>query len=260
MSSLFSLKGKVAILTGGTNGIGLGYARGLASADIQQLILTYRSQSSLEQAQAKIHEINPNVAISSIKVDFLAEDEDAIVNKIVTDAYSLSQTGSIDILINNAGITERSPLESFPDDKFQDVIKVDLNIPVKLTKLVGYKMLERGTRGKIVATASLLSFQGGMHSTPYAIAKGGLKQFTQAVSNEWSGRGINVNCIAPGYIRTKLTDSMAEENKKIVNQRIPLGRWGEPDDFMGVIVFLCSDASNYVTGETIAVDGGWLGR
>ena len=121
-------------------------------------------------------------------------------------------------------------------------------------------MLETNTKGKIVFTASLLSFQGGMLSTPYAISKGALKQFTQAVSNEWSSRGIRVNSIAPGYIKTNLTDSMSEENKKIVDLRIPMKRWGNPDDFMGPIVYLTSDASKYVTGDTLLVDGGWMGR
>lgn len=260
MSQLFSLNGQVAILTGGTNGIGLGYAKGLASADLDQLILTYRSESTLEKAKKIIHEVNPNVQIDGIKIDFLKDEEDEIITKIVEESYKLSKTSNIDILVNNAGITERYPFEDFPQDKFDDVIKVDLNIPVKLTKAIGKKMLETNTKGKIVFTASLLSFQGGMLSTPYAISKGALKQFTQAVSNEWSSRGIRVNSIAPGYIKTNLTDSMSDENKKIVDLRIPMKRWGNPDDFMGPIVYLTSDASKYVTGDTLLVDGGWMGR
>lgn len=260
MSLLFSLKGQVAVLTGGTNGIGLGYAKGLASAELDQLILTYRSESTLEQAKEVIKSVNSNIEISGIKVDFLEEEEDELVDKIVSESYKLSKTGKVDILINNAGITERYQFESFPEDKFQSVLKVDLNVPVKLTKRFGAKMLEQHVQGKIVSTASLLSFQGGVLSTPYAIAKGALKQFTQAVSNEWSSRGIRVNCIAPGYIETKLTDNMAKEAKALIDKRIPLGRWGQIDDFMGPIVFLTSDASRYVTGETLVVDGGWLSR
>ncbi|EMG50307.1 hypothetical protein SBY92_003545 [Candida maltosa Xu316] len=260
MSQLFSLKGQVAVLTGGTNGIGLGYAKGLASADLDHLILTYRSESTFEKAKGAIKEVNPKIQIDGIKVDFLKEDEDEIVSKIFEESYKLSKTGNIDILVNNAGITERYAFEDFPQDKFDDVIKVDLNIPVKLTKKIGTKMLETNTKGKIVSTASLLSFQGGMSSTPYAISKGAIKQFTQALSNEWSSKGIRVNAIAPGYIQTNLTDTMNEESRKLVDKRIPMQRWGNPDDFMGPIVFLTSDASRYVTGETLLVDGGWMGR
>ncbi|KAI5961067.1 hypothetical protein CANMA_003841 [Candida margitis] len=258
--SLFSLEGQVAVITGATSGIGLGYAEGLASAGIKQLILTYRSQSTLDAAIEEIKKFNSEVIIDSIQVDFIEEEEKSIVDKIFTQAYKLSTTGSVDILINNAGITERNPFESFPQHKFDAVVKVDLNIPIKLTQRFGVKMLELQTKGKIVATASLLSFQGGFASTPYAVAKGGIKQFTQAVANEWSSRGIRVNCIAPGYVKTKLTDSMAKESKELVDKRIPMGRWAERSDFRGPIVYLCSDASSYVTGSTLIVDGGWLGR
>ncbi|RCK64844.1 2-dehydro-3-deoxy-D-gluconate 5-dehydrogenase [Candida viswanathii] len=260
MSQLFSLKGQVAILTGGTNGIGLGYAKGLASAELDQLILTYRSVSTFEKAKAVILDVNPNVQIDGVQVDFVKEDEDDIVSKIVGEAYRVSKTGKVDILVNNAGITERYLFEEFPQEKFNDIIKVDLNIPVKLTKAVGTRMLESNTKGKIVFTASLMSFQGGMSCTPYAISKGAIKQFTQAVSNEWSSRGIRVNSIAPGYIATNMTDTMNDEAKQLVDKRIPMKRWGNPDDFMGPIVFLTSDASKYVTGETLLVDGGWMAR
>ncbi|KAI5963240.1 uncharacterized protein KGF55_003032 [Candida pseudojiufengensis] len=260
MSSLFSLDGQVALITGATSGIGLGYAEGLASANIKQLILTYRSEQNFEDAKTAILKLNENVKIDGIKVDFLNENEDELVEKIYEQGYKLSTTGVIDILINNAGITERYNFESFPQQKFDDVLRIDLDIPIKLTQKFGTRMLELKTKGKIVFTASLLSFQGGMKSTPYAVAKGGLKQFTQAVSNEWSSRGIRVNCIAPGYVETKLTSTMEQQNKDLVDKRIPMGRWAQPGDFRGPIVFLCSDASSYVTGETLVVDGGWLGR
>lgn len=260
MSQLFSLKGQVAILTGGTNGIGLGYARGLASADLDQLILTYRSDSTFEKAKNSIKEVNPNIQIDGVKIDFLKEEEDDIVSKIVEESFKVSKTGKVDILVNNAGITERYPFEEFPQEKFNDIIKVDLNIPVKLTKEVGKRMLESNTKGKIVFTASLMSFQGGVSCTPYAISKGAIKQFTQGLSNEWSSRGIRVNAIAPGYIETNMTGSMNDDAKNLVDKRIPMQRWGNPDDFMGPIVFLTSDASKYITGETLLVDGGWMGR
>lgn len=260
MASLFSLKGQVALLTGGTNGIGLGYAKGLASADIEQIILTYRSESTLEQAKKVIHEVNSNVKLDGIKVDFLSEDEDQLVESIALEAYKLSSTGKIDILINNAGIAHRCAFEEFPQVKFDEVVRVNLNIPVKLTQKVGSKMLEMKTQGKIVFTASLLSFQGGFNSTAYALSKGGIKQFTQALSNEWSSKGIRVNSIVPGYIKTNLTDTMEESQRAKIIDRIPIGRWGNMDDFQGPIVYLVSEASKYVTGESLVVDGGWMGR
>lgn len=260
MSALFSLKGKVALITGATNGIGLGMAKGLASADIDQIILTYRSEKPLQEAIKVLQEVNPNVKLASIQVDLSAADEDATVKKIFEESYAKSSTGKIDILINNAGISARYALESFPQEEFDQVLKVNLSIPVKLTKAVGTKMLETKTEGKIVFTASLMSFQGGLNTTAYAITKGGINQFMKGLSNEWSLKGIRVNAIAPGYIATKLTDTMDEDRKAAVLPRIPIGRWGNMDDFMGPIVFLTSDASKYVTGETLLVDGGWMAR
>lgn len=258
--SMFRLDGQVAVITGATLGIGLAYAEGLASAGIKQLILTYRSQETFDSAVVKIKQFNPDVIISSIYVDFLAMPEDEIIELIYNESYTKSTTGTIDILINNAGINERHPVEIFPQDKFDNVIKVDLNIPVKLTRRIGTKMLEVGTCGKIVNTSSVLSFQSGVYTAAYTVAKGGLKNFTQAVANEWSARGIRVNCLAPGYVATNLTDSMSKENRDLVSKRIPVGRWGKCEEFRGPIVFLCSEASSYMTGLTLVVDGGWLGR
>ncbi|ODV78859.1 putative sporulation-specific protein [Suhomyces tanzawaensis NRRL Y-17324] len=257
--ALFSLKGKVAVLTGGTNGIGLGYVRGLAGAEISQIILTYRNEDALKTTIKEIERINRNVKVDAIKVDF-AGDEDQNVQLITEESYRLSITGKVDILINNAGIAHRSPLEDFPQEKFDEVIKVNLNIPIKLTKSIGTRMIESETEGKIVFTASLLSFQGGLNATPYAVSKGGIKSFTQAVSNEWASKGVRVNSIAPGYIETKMTDTMDPKNRSKIIDRIPFGRWGNIDDFQGPIVFLVSDASRYVTGETLVVDGGWMSR
>lgn len=258
--SLFRLDGQAAVITGATLGIGLAYAEGLASAGIKQLILTYRSAETLETAVAQIKQFNPDVVISSIKVDFLAMLEDELVEVVYNESFRVSVTGQVDILINNAGINERHAVEEFPQDKFDNVMKVDLNIPMKLTRRFGTRMLELGTRGKIVNTTSVLSFQSGVNTAAYTTAKAGLKNFTQAVANEWSSRGIRVNCLAPGYVVTKLTDSMSVKNRDLVSMRIPVGRWGKCEEFRGPIVFLCCEASSYVTGLTLVVDGGWLGR
>lgn len=257
--SLFLLSGKVALLTGGTNGIGLGYAKGLASADIDQLILTYRSKSTLDTAIKVIKEVNPNVQIDGIEADFLTSDIDKLVETISEEAFKLSKSSKVDILVNNAGTTHRHPFEEFPQKDFDEIISMNLLLPVKLTKQIGSKMLETKTQGSIVFTASLMSFQGGHNTTAYSITKGAIKQFTQALSNEWSPKGIRVNSIAPGYIATNLTDTMDPARREKISQRIPMGRWGDMDDFQGPIVFLVSDAGRYVTGETLVVDGGWLG-
>lgn len=258
MLSLFSLEGKVALITGATNGIGLGMAKGLAEANVDQLILTFRSQLALEAAIAEIRRCSEHVTISSIEVDLSSQDD--VASHVALEAYRLSRLGRIDILINNAGISRRHPFELFPQDDFDAVLRVNLAVPVKLTQAVGRRMLAAKTAGRIVFTASLMSFQGGVETAAYAITKGGINQFTKALSNEWSPRGIRVNAIAPGYIATNLTDSMLQERRATVLPRIPIGRWGHMDDFKGPAVFLTSDASAYVTGETLLVDGGWMGR
>lgn len=256
---LFSLKGKVALVTGGTNGIGLGMLKGLVGADIEQVILTYRSDEALSNTIHILKKIKPEVKISSIRANLNDTTlENSLVTRIANEAFELTSTGKIDILINNAGINNRFPFLDLSQEKFDEVLRVNLNIPVKLTKEIGLKMLESNTKGSIVFTGSLCSFQGGVNSTAYAITKGGIKQFAAALSNEWSLKGIRVNVIAPGYITTNLSNEIEPELRETLISRIPIGRWGTLDDFQGPAVFLCSEASSYVTGETMVVDGGWL--
>lgn len=258
MFDLFSLKGQVAVITGATNGIGLGMAKGLAGADIDQIILTYRNEKALEDSVKIIHEVNPDVKVDAIYANFLEGSEEELVNKIYSESMEKSINGKVNILINNAGINNRIAFSEYPQDKFDEVLRVDLNIPVKLTKVFGNQMIEKGIKGSVVFTASLCSFQGGVDSSAYAISKGGIKLFTASVSNEWSLKGIRVNSIAPGYITTNMTDQIDDEYSSTIIGRIPIGRWGTMDDFRGPIVFLCSEAGAYVTGETLVVDGGWL--
>jgi 2-deoxy-D-gluconate 3-dehydrogenase len=167
----------------------------------------------------------------------------------------------IDILVNNAGTTFRKPAADYPDDYWDKIIEIDLNSQFILSREIGKGMIERG-RGKIIFTASLLTFQGGINVPSYAAAKGGIGQLTKALANEWASKGIQVNAIAPGYIETDLTEDLrsdSERSESILN-RIPTGRWGKPEDFKGPVVFLASDASNYVNGTILTVDGGWMGR
>lgn len=256
MFDLFSLKGKTALLTGGTNGIGLGMAQGLVGADLDHLILTYRSEEPLKKTIDILKAINPKVKIDGIYADFLKGTEEELVESIYTQA--VEKGGKIDILINNAGINYRRSFKTYPQNEFDEVMRVNLNIPVKLTQKVINHMDDNGIKGSIIFTGSLCSFQGGIDSSAYAITKGGIKLFTASVSNEFSKKGIRVNCIAPGYITTNMTEVFDPEFADGLINRIPMGRWGNEKDFQGPAVFLASDASGYITGETLVVDGGWM--
>jgi 2-deoxy-D-gluconate 3-dehydrogenase len=179
----------------------------------------------------------------------------AFIGKVKTD-YPV-----IDILINNAGTVKRKAAIEHPDDYWDETIEINLSSHFILTREIGKDMVSRGS-GKIIFTASMLSFQGGIHVPGYAASKGAIATLTKAFANEWAGRGVNVNAIAPGYILTSMTDDIYNDpvRSRTILERIPAGRWGEPDDLKGAIVFLASGASNYVNGTILNVDGGWLGR
>lgn len=166
-----------------------------------------------------------------------------------------------DILINNAGTILRNPAAEHGDDLWDQVIETNLNAQFILSREIGARMVERGS-GKIIFTASLLTFQGGITVPGYAASKGAIGQLTKALSNEWSCKGVNVNAIAPGYIATDNTQALQDDPVRAeqILARIPAGRWGKPDDFKGPAVFLASQASDYVNGEVLVVDGGWMGR
>ena len=167
----------------------------------------------------------------------------------------------IDILVNNAGTILREPAANHPDEYWDKVIEVNLNAQFVLSRELGKDMVERGS-GKIIFTASLLTFQGGITVPGYAASKGGIGQLTMALANEWASKGVNVNAIAPGYIATDNTEALRNDPERSVSilSRIPAGRWGEADDFKGPVVFLASSASDYMHGTTMLVDGGWMGR
>ena len=167
----------------------------------------------------------------------------------------------IDILVNNAGTFFRAPVADHPDEEWDRVMEVNLNAQFILAREIGKTMIERG-QGKIIFTASLLTFQGGITVPGYAASKGALGQLTMALANEWADKGINVNAIAPGYIRSDMTDAIQKDpvRSKSILSRIPQGRWGSPEDFKGPVVFLASAASDYMNGSILTVDGGWMGR
>lgn len=252
LGSQFSLSGNVALVTGASAGIGAALALALAHAGAD--VVCHGNTRAPDETAERVR----TTGREAVTVSGDLADPDTPERLI---RASLERWGRLDILINNAGIIRRSPAAEFPIEDWDAVLAVNLTSVFRLSQLAGRGMLERG-RGKIVNIASLLSFQGGVTVPAYAASKGGVAQLTKALSNEWAPRGVNVNAIAPGYIRTDNTAALQADptrNRQIL-ERIPAGRWGEPEDVTGSVVFLSSRASDYVHGQVLAVDGGWLGR
>lgn len=251
--ALFDLDGKTALVTGCNKGIGRSMAIGLAEAgaDIIGVSGSLQAGSTVEQEilalgkkffpyQADLSN-RPSLYqfIQSVKKDF----------------------GTIDILVNNAGAISRAPAAEHSNEQWDEIIAINLDAPFILAREFGRDMIARG-QGKIIFTASLLTFQGGVFVPGYAASKGAIGSLVKALSNEWAAKGVQVNAIAPGYIATDNTEALRNDpvRSKSILDRIPAGRWGEPDDFKGPIVFLASNASNYITGTILTIDGGWMGR
>ncbi len=253
MSGMFDLTGKTALVTGAKRGIGRGMAEALAGAgaDIVGVSASLAPGSEVEQVVTAMGR-----SFTAYQCDF--GDRTALTAFIAQLADDGVQP---DILINNAGTIKRKPAAEHPDDWWDEVIEVNLSAQFILSREIGRGMIERG-HGKIIFTASLLTFQGGITVPGYSASKGGIGQLTKALANEWAGKGVNVNAIAPGYIATDNTEALRNDpdRYKAILDRIPAGRWGEPADFGGPAVFLASDAANYVHGEILVVDGGWMGR
>lgn len=253
ISELFALTGKKAIVTGCSRGIGQAMAIGLAEAgaDIIGVSNSLKPGSDVETAVKK-----EGRNFWSYSADLGARD--AVYNFIskVKEEHPV-----VDILINNAGTILRNPAAQHSDTEWDTVLNINLDTPFILAREFGKEMMGRGS-GKIVFTCSLLSFQGGINVPGYAASKGALASLIKALANEWASKGVNVNGIAPGYISTDNTEALRADaaRSKSILDRIPAGRWGEPDDFKGPVVFLCSDAAAYVNGTILTVDGGWMGR
>ncbi len=250
----FDLSGKTALVTGCKRGIGFAMAEGLAEAgaDVIGVSATLEAEGSAIET-----------AVTALGRRFAAYQCD-FSDRAAVKAFAarvVAEQGVPDILVNNAGIIKRRPAAEHTDEDWFEVIEVNLNAQFLLSREIGAKMLERGS-GKIIFTASLLTFQGGVTVPGYAAAKGAIGQLTKALSNEWAGRGVNVNAIAPGYIATDNTAALRDDpvRSQQILARIPAGRWGQPADFKGPLVFLASAAAAYVHGEILVVDGGWMGR
>ncbi|MCK4522689.1 glucose 1-dehydrogenase [Candidatus Aerophobetes bacterium] len=247
----FSLEGKTGIVTGASRGLGRGIATALAQAGAD-LVIVSRTKSVLEKTAKEIREFGyrviPVVADVSKK-----EDIQAMVDR------AMEEFGEIGFLFNNAGIIRRCPSENYSEKDWDDVINVNLKAVFLCSQMVGRIMIKQGG-GKIINTSSLIAVGGGKTIPAYAASKGGVAQLTKALANDWAKYNIKVNAIGPGYFITDQTEPLRKDKNryKELSDRIPLGRWGNPEDLGGVAVFLASEASDYITGQTIWVDGGWL--
>ncbi|WP_433605270.1 2-dehydro-3-deoxy-D-gluconate 5-dehydrogenase KduD [Dactylosporangium sp. CA-139114] len=253
MSGLFDLTGRRALVTGARRGIGLAMAEALAGAGADIIGVSAQLEPTGSEVERRVRAAGRDFI--ALRADFA---DRASVHRLVGE---LDRHGPVDILVNNAGTIARAPAAEHPDELWDQVLEVNLRSQFVLTRAVGRTMLERG-RGKIIFTASLLSFQGGINVPGYTAAKSAVAGLAKALANEWAAHGVNVNAIAPGYIATDNTRALRDDparNRSILD-RIPAGRWGRPDDLAGATVFLAAPASDYVNGAVLPVDGGWLGR
>ncbi|GGM51854.1 SDR family oxidoreductase [Dactylosporangium sucinum] len=252
--SPFDLTGRLAVVTGCRRGIGLAMAEALAAAGADIIGVSASLESQGSEAGKRVEALGRTFAAHS--VDF--------ADRAAVSAFAATLVAAgrpVDILVNNAGTIRRAPAAEHSDADWDHVLEVDLSAQFVLAREIGAGMLARGA-GRIIFTASMLSFQGGINVPGYAAAKSGIAGLTRALANEWAGSGVNVNAIAPGYIATDNTQALQDhpERNEAILKRIPAGRWGRPEDISGAAVFLASDAAAYIHGTIIPVDGGWLAR
>lgn len=247
----FSLEGRTAVVTGARSGIGRAIALGLAGAGARVAIWGHADNLG-ETAEALA---GAGRLVRTVVADL--GDREAVDRACA----ELLEEHRVDILVNNAGIIRRGPAVDSPREDWDDVMGVNLGAVFQLSQRLGRPMLERGT-GKVINIASVLSSQGGINVVAYTASKHAVAGLTRALANEWAGRGVQVNAIAPGYIRTDNTAALLKDQQRYqaILDRIPAGRWGDPDDLVGAAVFLASSASDYVNGHVLAVDGGWMSR
>jgi len=249
----FRLDGKVAVVTGSGTGLGEGMAIGLAEAGAD--VVGVYNRHAPEAAKSAVEKLGRRFL--AVQADLASVEP---ISRIVETA--VTELGRLDILVNDAGIIRRAPSIEYSEKDWDEVMNINLKSLFFLCQAAARQFLKQGSGGKIVNIASLLSFQGGILIPPYTASKSGVRGLTQLLANEWAKHDINVNAIAPGYMATDNTEPLRKDPKRgpAILERIPAGRWGAPDDLKGAVVFLASDASKYVNGFTLAVDGGWLGR
>ncbi|HLZ59510.1 MAG TPA: 2-dehydro-3-deoxy-D-gluconate 5-dehydrogenase KduD [Ktedonosporobacter sp.] len=248
----FRLDGKVAVVTGGNRGLGLGIATALAEAGAD--IVSVQRSTDTATLAARVNA--PGRQFLPISLDIA---QDGAAQQVLE--LTLARFGRLDILVNNAGITSRAPAEDFPLEDWDAIIAVDLRAVFTFCQVCGRHMLRQG-HGKIINIASVLAMQGGFTVPAYAASKHAVAGLTKALCNEWAARGVNVNAIAPGYMATEINTALRADpqRNRAISERIPAGRWGEPADLGGAAVFLASAASDYVHGQMLIVDGGWMAR
>lgn len=251
----FDLSGKTAVVTGAASGIFQAVARGFGEAGASVAVIGHRNLQGAEDTRRSIEEKGGRAKVYTLDVT----DVPAIgrtVEEIVEDF------GGIDILVNGAGVLIRGKSEEYPEDKWDIVVDVNCKGTFFMCREVGRRMIERGGGGKIINCSSMLAWSGGLNVASYAAGKAGVHQLTKALCNEWAQHGINVNGIAPGYILTDITRPLKEDpvRNPTIMARLPVGRWGEPEDLVGPFLFLASSAADYIHGTILPVDGGWLAR
>jgi len=251
---LFNLTGKTALVTGCRRGIGRAMAEGLAEAGADIIGVSAQMEGDTSAVGQSVRALGRQ--FRGYACDF--SDRKAVYGFL---EQVQNDCPVIDILVNNAGTILRKPAAEHPDEYWDKIIEINLSSQFIVTRELGRKMVERGS-GKVIFTASLLTYQGGITVPSYAASKGGVGSLVKAFANEWASKGVNVNAIAPGYIATDNTEALRADpvRNPAILSRIPAGRWGEPADFKGATVFLASRASDYVHGEVLVVDGGWMGR
>ncbi|MGA9364228.1 MAG: 2-dehydro-3-deoxy-D-gluconate 5-dehydrogenase KduD [Bacteroidota bacterium] len=251
MNPLFDLTGKSAVVTGASTGLGRGMTLALASAGADVLLVDYVPSDEVAQKVRAMNRLGVTMVVDLMQTGSI----EAVVRT------AIGELGKIDILVNNAGIIRRTPAIDFSEKDWDDVMLLNSKTVFFLAQAAARDMMKR-KYGKIINIASLLAFQGGIIVPSYAASKGAVAQVTKALANEWAQHGITVNAIAPGYMATNNTKALREDpvRSKAILDRIPAGRWGEPEDLQGAVVFLASHASDYVNGHVLVVDGGWLGR
>lgn len=248
----FTLFGKTALVTGASKGLGAAMALALAEAGAD--VICHGNTSDPHETCEAIHRLGRKSLAIQADLSQPGEAERLF--------QSASHSALLHIVVNNAGTIRRAKAVEYANEDWATVLEVNLNSVWKLSQCVGRALIEKGQPGKIINVASLLAFQGGVTVPAYAASKGAVAQLTKALANEWAAYGINVNAIAPGYIRTDNTLALQRDpirNQQILD-RIPAGRWGNPDDLSGAVVFLASAASDYIHGHVLVVDGGWMGR